>query len=64
MNVTVRIPLVLIAAILVWPVLLSAGQESADNMQFVIEKIRADKKLFVAENMQLTKSEAKNFWPL
>jgi hypothetical protein len=34
------------------------------NMQIVIEKIRADKKLLVAENMQLTETEAKAFWPI
>jgi hypothetical protein len=33
-------------------------------MQIVREKIRADKKLFVAENMQLTEAEAKAFWPV
>ena len=43
----------------------AASQEKAsDNMQIVIEKIRADKKLFVAENMQLTEAEAKAFWPV
>ena len=43
----------------------AASQEkSSDNMQIVIEKIRADKKLFVAENMQLTDAEAKAFWPV
>ncbi len=36
----------------------------ADNMQILLEKIRADKKLLVAENMQLTETEAKAFWPL
>jgi hypothetical protein len=36
----------------------------ADNMQVVVEKIRADKKLFVAENMQLTETEEKVFWPV
>jgi hypothetical protein len=36
----------------------------ADNMQIVLEKIRADKKLLVAENMQLTEAEAKAFWPV
>ena len=41
-----------------------AQEKSSDNMQFVIEKIRADKKLFVAENMQLTESEAEVFWPV
>ena len=34
------------------------------NMQIVIEKIRADKKLLVAENVQLTETEAKAFWPV
>jgi hypothetical protein len=34
------------------------------NMQIVIQKIRADKKLLVAENMQLTEAEAKAFWPV
>ncbi|MCU0561120.1 MAG: hypothetical protein MUD16_13130 [Desulfobacterales bacterium] len=33
-------------------------------MQIVVEKIRADKKLFVAENMQLSDAEAKAFWPV
>ena len=43
----------------------AASQEkTADNMQVVIEKIRADKKLLVAENMQLTEAEAKAFWPV
>lgn len=36
----------------------------SDNMQIVIEKVRADKKLLVAENMQLTENEAKAFWPV
>ncbi|HET6515563.1 MAG TPA: hypothetical protein VFG09_10420 [Thermodesulfovibrionales bacterium] len=41
------------------------GQEKkADNMQIVLEKVRADKKHLVAENIQLTESEAKAFWPV
>jgi len=35
----------------------------ADNMQILREKIKADKKLVVAANMDLTESEAKGFWP-
>lgn len=43
----------------------AASQEKpSDNMQVVVEKIRADKKLLVAENMQLTEAEAKAFWPV
>jgi hypothetical protein len=33
-------------------------------MQIVIVKMREDKKLFFAENMQLTETEAKAFWPV
>jgi len=41
-----------------------AQDKPADNMQIVLEKIKADKKLLVAENMQLTEAEAKSFWPV
>jgi hypothetical protein len=39
-------------------------EKPADNMQILREKIRADKKLLVAANMELTESEAKGFWPV
>ena len=39
-------------------------EKPSDNMQILREKIRADKKLLVAENMQLTEAEAKAFWPV
>jgi hypothetical protein len=38
--------------------------QPADNMQLVREKIRADKKLLIAENLMLTESEASRFWPI
>jgi hypothetical protein len=41
-----------------------AQDPPADTMQIVREKIKADKKLFVAEIMELTESEAKGFWPV
>ena len=41
-----------------------AQDKPADDLQIVLEKIKADKKLLVAENMQLTEAEAKAFWPL
>jgi len=41
-----------------------AQDKPADNMQILREKIRADKKLVVAMNMELTESEAKSFWPI
>jgi hypothetical protein len=33
-------------------------------MQILRDKIKADKKLLVASNMELTESEAKGFWPI
>ena len=41
-----------------------AQDKPADNMQILRDKIRADKKLVVAANMELTESEAKGFWPI
>ena len=51
------------AALLTGPAAL-AQEASADNMAIVREKVRADKKLLVAANMQLTESEAAAFWPV
>jgi hypothetical protein len=41
-----------------------AQDKPADNMDIVRDKIRTDKKLFIATNMELTESEAKGFWPV
>ena len=41
-----------------------AQEKLSDNMQIVLEKVKADKKLLVAANMELTESEAKGFWPV
>jgi hypothetical protein len=41
-----------------------AQDKPADNMEIVKEKVRADKKLFIAKNMELTESEANAFWPV
>ena len=41
-----------------------AQEKPADNMQILRDKIKADKKLLVATNMELTESEAKGFWPI
>ncbi len=45
---------------------LPAMSEDANttNMEIVRDKLRADKKLFIAQNMGLTESEGKAFWPL
>ena len=41
-----------------------AQDKPADNMEILRDKIRADKKLVVATNMELTESEARGFWPI
>jgi hypothetical protein len=37
---------------------------SDTNMEILKEKLKADKKLLIAGNMDLTDSEAKQFWPI
>ena len=53
-----------IAALLGLAPLALAQDKPADNMQILRDKIKADKKLVVAGNMELTESEAKTFWPV
>ena len=41
------------------------AQDAANtNMEILMQKVKADKKLLVATNMDLTDAEAKSFWPL
>ena len=54
----------LILTLLVFVCTAVAQDKSADNMQILLEKVKADKKLLVAENMQFTEAEAKAFWPV
>jgi hypothetical protein len=42
-----------------------AQEKPADtNMQILLEKVKADKKLVVAANMGLSEAEGKAFWPI
>ena len=43
---------------------LASQEQPADYTQIMLDKLKADKKLVVAENMELTESEAKAFWPV
>jgi hypothetical protein len=53
------------AAVLLGVAGYSAAQDKpADNMEILRDKIRADKKLLVGLNMELTESQAKSFWPI
>ena len=54
---------ILCVAALVSPAL--AQDKPADtNMQILLDKVKADKKLVVAANMDLNEGEAKAFWPI
>lgn len=41
-----------------------ANSSAATTMEILREKVKADKKLVVANNMNLTENEAKAFWPI
>jgi hypothetical protein len=41
-----------------------AQESEAMTMEILKEKVKADKKLIVATNMNLTDAEAKGFWPM
>jgi hypothetical protein len=55
-----RIVLFAVAALLALP----AAAQTTSDMQILADKIRADKKLVVSANMQLTEEEGKAFWPV
>ena len=59
------IRLVLGSVLLAVPVMAqNTASSSADtNAEILIQKIKADKKLLVAGNMDLSDAEAKQFWP-
>ena len=46
------------------PVFAQNQSAAESNMQILREKVKADKKLVVAANMELTDAEAKGFWPV
>ena len=54
----------MVAALVGLGALAAAQDKPADNMQILREKVKADKKLMVAANMELTEAEAKAFWPV
>ena len=53
--------MVMVLALVGLAVAVAAQDKPADNMQIMRDKIKADKKLVVASNMELTESEAKAF---
>ena len=43
---------------------LAAQQGSTSNMDILRDKLKADRKVLVASNMNLTDAEGKGFWPI
>lgn len=41
-----------------------AQEKPASNMEILRDKLKADKKLLVAENLMLTESQSSAFWPI
>jgi polyhydroxyalkanoate synthesis regulator phasin len=54
----------LMVVIAAFPVPALSQVRPADNMQILRDKVKADKKLLIATNMELTEAEAKGFWPV
>ena len=46
------------------PLAAQTGQSATTNMDILAQKLKADKKLVVAQTMQLTDQESKAFWPI
>jgi hypothetical protein len=64
-NIKTILAFAVVAAITVLVVSPVVSQDKpADNMQILRDKIKADKKLLVAANMELSETEAKGFWPV
>ena len=59
----IKVALVALAVVLSQPVV-AQDKGGNTNMEILRQKIKADKKLVVAANMQLTEAEAKKFWPV
>ena len=49
---------------LILPTMFAQEKSSDTNMQILRDKIKSDKKLVVAANMDLTEAEGKKFWPV
>ena len=62
MNI-IKVVILCVVALTVAPAF--AQDKPADtNMQILLDKVKADKKLVVAANMDLSEAEAKGFWPI
>lgn len=65
MRTQSALPFILIAiACILFPPAVFSQDKPAENIDVMLEKFMADKKLLIAKNMALTETEAKAFWPV
>ena len=64
MEKLLRAVMVSILALVLAPAFAQTKPAAADTMQILREKLKADKKLLVAANLDLTEAEGKKFWPV
>ena len=63
MRPVIRAVILCVAALVAVPVM--AQETTSDtNMQILLDKVKADKKLVVAANMELNDADGKAFWPI
>jgi len=63
MRPVIRAVILCVTALVAVPVM--AQETTSDtNMQILLDKVKADKKLVVAANMELNDTDGKAFWPI
>ena len=63
MRLIIRAVLLCVTALVAVPVL-AQDKTSDTNMQILLDKVKADKKLVVAANLELSDADGKAFWPI
>ena len=64
MKGTILVAMLVASLLMGSAVSVPAQDKPANNLEIIHEKLKADKKLIVANYMELTESEAKKFWPV
>jgi hypothetical protein len=59
-----KIAVIVLAGLMVYTAPAIAQETSDANMEILKQKLKADKKLLVAGNMELSDADAKKFWPI
>jgi len=63
-DIMMKSAAILLVGLMVYTVPVLAQEMSDSNMEILKQKLKADKKLLVAGNMELSDGDAKKFWPI